>query len=77
LVLDEAEPDWRFQHLGDNCEGATFGLKSQTEVVLSLQGNAYRKSNIFLQLVIGAEDNSVSWISLVKKGKKTKINPKI
>ena len=67
-MSDEAEPGWSFHDLAENSEGVTFGIKSSSEVVLSLQGNAFKKSNIFYQLIIGAEDNTVSWISLVRKG---------
>ena len=69
LDYDVTHPEWRFHNLDSNSEGVTFGIKSHTEIVLSLQGKAAQKSEIFYQLVIGAEDDTVSWISMVKKGK--------
>ena len=69
LDYDVTHPEWRFHNLDSNSEGVTFGIKSHTEIVLSLQGKAGQNSEIFYQLVIGAEDDTVSWISMVKKGK--------
>ena len=68
LTYDVTNPQWRFHNLDSNSEGVTFGLKSHSEIFLSIQGKALEKSQIFYQLVIGAEDNTVSWISMVKKG---------
>ena len=53
------------------------GPRSSSEVILSLRGDAYKKSSIFFQMIIGAEENTVTWISLVKKGKITSNTIKI